>query len=106
MIRTIVPERSVVLIIISYYCMLIVAYVAVESLSNATMWDVYPAQAMDMAVLPLLQQHRVPVARVYSALAARADLHAGLMAPDCTHFGIDALMYLNEEVMKTIAVGG
>mmetsp|Transcript_15024 Transcript_15024/g.28262 ORF Transcript_15024/g.28262 Transcript_15024/m.28262 type:complete len:215 (-) Transcript_15024:172-816(-) len=69
---------------------------------NTSSWDVFPAQAMDEVVLPLLREYRVPVIRVYEALAARGDLHAGFRPPDCTHFGPDALLYLNAQVLKAI----
>lgn len=58
---------------------------------------------MEMVVQPALQQARVITARVYEALASRADLHAGLGEPrDCTHFGPDALLFMNEQVLRAI----
>lgn len=69
---------------------------------NASAWDVFPSHAMDDVVFPLLQHHRVPICRVYDALAVRDDLHAGLLPPDCTHFGPDALLYMNAQVLKSL----
>ena len=69
---------------------------------NARSWDIFPSQAMDKLVAPMLEQHNVSVVKVYNALASRADLHAGRNNPDCTHFGSDALLYLNEQVLKAI----
>jgi hypothetical protein len=57
---------------------------------------------LEQAVTPLLAGRSVPVARVYEALAMRADLHAGAVPPDCTHFGVDALLFMNEVVLETI----
>ena len=58
---------------------------------------------MEETVAPLLKKYHIKTAYVYNALAARADLHAGLVPLDCTHFGTDALIYLNEQVLKTLA---
>ena len=68
--------------------------------SGASAWDVFPSQAMETTVLPALQQHNVSIVRVYEALASRADLHAGVTLTDCTHFGSDAVFYMNAQVLK------
>jgi hypothetical protein len=73
------------------------------SSSNATFWDIFPAQAMEITAEPILREHGIRIIRVYNALASRSDLHAGLRPPDCTHFGIDALLYMSEQVVKTVA---
>lgn len=71
--------------------------------SNAPDGDLYPAEAVEASITPLLAEHGVPISYVYNALAARHDLHRGHIRPDCTHFGMDGVMYLNEQVLKTAA---
>ena len=61
----------------------------------------FPAEAVEASVAALLKEHDVPISYVYRALAARHDLHGGSKPPDCTHFGLDGVLYLNEQVFKT-----
>jgi hypothetical protein len=64
-----------------------------------------PAAAVEAVAAGLL---RVPgqnlsVCHVYDALAVRDDLHAGGGAKkktDCTHFGLDALLFMTEAVLR------
>lgn len=63
---------------------------------NDTQWDLFPSEFVETSAVPLIQEHNVKICHVYNALAARPDLHAGRKYPDCTHFGVDALLYLNE----------
>ncbi len=74
-----------------------------ELFSASSNETILPASTVEDTVAPLMKEHNIPVVHVYDALAAREDFHEGKGSPaDCTHFGVDALLYMNEQVLKNI----
>ena len=63
-----------------------------------------PAENLHEIATKIIEKNGIQVTKVYDALAAApVNLHDGRGTPvDCTHFGIDALIYMNMAVMHDI----
>lgn len=69
--------------------------------TDMTDWNMQPNSVVEDVVATVLKPFGIPISFVYSALAVRSDLHSGGRKVDCTHFGQDALLFMNEAVLKT-----
>ena len=61
----------------------------------------YPANIRNVLTNPIVEAAHMPVLRIYDALAdAPFNIHRNEL--DCTHLNSDALIYLNEELIRLI----
>ena len=64
--------------------------------------------AAENSIAPLLREHHIRRCFVYDALGARDDLHltGSIHTPDCTHFNLEAVAFMNEEVLRVATAEG
>jgi hypothetical protein len=84
-----------------FFFLLLIKQIETTDLTN---WHKQPATAVETVAAGLLQLLNISVCHVYDALAVRNDLHMGGNKADCTHFGVNALLFMTEAVLQT-AVG-
>jgi hypothetical protein len=64
----------------------------------------HPSESIHSIATSIIESHGLHVVKVYDALAAApVNLHGGRGVPfDCTHWGVDALIFMNMAIIKDL----